>query len=215
MATWRVARSLDVLLEQIDAAAPRRSKASDGSIGDPAHHARRSDHNPDERGVVRARDLTHDPAGGFDAHAFAERLRQARDPRISYVISNGRWFKAYGPTPWTWQPYTGPSPHSQHVHVSVVAGIGADESTPWAGVTAPTAASRIPDVDQEDHDMTPEQAKTLDNIAWTVGQIKGTVDGLASKLHAVHTQVDRIAWGVLDQAAGLRTAVADLTRRIK
>ena len=42
---WRVARSLDVLLGQLNALAPERSKASDGSIGDAAHASRSSDHN--------------------------------------------------------------------------------------------------------------------------------------------------------------------------
>ena len=32
--TWRVARSLDVLLAQLNTRAPNRSKAADGSVGD-------------------------------------------------------------------------------------------------------------------------------------------------------------------------------------
>jgi hypothetical protein len=43
---WRVARSLEVLLGQFNAACPGRSKASDGSIGDAAHATRDSDHKP-------------------------------------------------------------------------------------------------------------------------------------------------------------------------
>ncbi|MEO6089551.1 MAG: hypothetical protein ABIQ18_41235, partial [Umezawaea sp.] len=62
---WRVANSLQTLLAQLNAAAPGRSKVSDGSIGDPNHQAEGSgsDHNPDAAGVVCARDFTHDPAG--------------------------------------------------------------------------------------------------------------------------------------------------------
>jgi hypothetical protein len=74
---WRVARSLDQLLAEINASAPNRSRASDGSIGDAAHQTTDSDHNPHCQGwVVTARDFTHDPAGGFDAHAFADWLRR-------------------------------------------------------------------------------------------------------------------------------------------
>ena len=41
MATaWRIAKSLDTLLAQLNALAPHRSKLSDGSIGDAAHATR-------------------------------------------------------------------------------------------------------------------------------------------------------------------------------
>ena len=67
---WRVAQSLETLRFQLNAMAPGRSKASDGGIGDTDHQNRNSDHNPwvldGSRGVVTARDFTHDPAGGCD-----------------------------------------------------------------------------------------------------------------------------------------------------
>ena len=61
-----MAKSLEVLLKQVNAQAPGRSKVSDGGIGDEEHSSRASDHNPNAAGVVQALDLTHDPAGGFD-----------------------------------------------------------------------------------------------------------------------------------------------------
>mgnify|MGYP001562524195 CR=1 FL=1 len=63
--SWRVAKSLDVLLAQINALSPNRDKSSDGSIGDANHSARTSDHNPDDAGVVKARDFSNDPAHGI------------------------------------------------------------------------------------------------------------------------------------------------------
>jgi hypothetical protein len=39
--------------------------------------------------------------------------------------------------------------------------------------------------------MTPEQAKTLDDIAWTVGQIKGQTDNINPRLMK---PVDDTAW---------------------
>lgn len=132
---WRVARSLDALLRQVNAAAPNRSKKSDGGIGDAAHASRGSDHNPWVRdhgiGVVTARDFTHDPAGGCDAGALAQSLVDSRDPRIKYVIWN-RQIASATTAPWTWRPYSGSNPHNHHVHVSV----GSDKSVfdderPW------------------------------------------------------------------------------------
>src|SRR5690349_15589562 len=99
---WRLATSLGAtgtlgLLGEVNAAAPQRSKVSDGGIGDPRHAASVSDHNPCRccGGVVTARDFTHDPRGGFDSYAFAEWLRGrvlAGERRVKYVISNGRIF---------------------------------------------------------------------------------------------------------------------------
>lgn len=127
---WRVARSLDKLLAEVNASAPRRSKVADGSIGDAAHATRASDHNPfivvKGVGVVRARDFTHDPDGGFDAHRFAEHVRQLGAKGFGplqgggYVISNGRI--AGGSYGWSWRRYSGSNPHDHHVHVSVSLG---------------------------------------------------------------------------------------------
>jgi len=90
---WRVAKSLEILLADVNKYAPHRRKDSDGSIGDARHQAERtSDHNPyivlNGIGIVRARDFTHAPETGFDAYAFAEMLRLNKDSRIRYIISN-------------------------------------------------------------------------------------------------------------------------------
>lgn len=114
----RIAKSLATLRDQVNARWPNRSKVSDGWQGDAAHAARKSDHNPNEDGVVQALDLTHDPAKGFDSYKLAESLRLNRDPRIKYVISNGRIFSSKV-SPWQWRPYRGANAHSKHVHVSV------------------------------------------------------------------------------------------------
>lgn len=117
----RRAHAHQKLLEQVNAAYPKRSKASDGWIGDTAHAARASDHNPKVSGAVVAADFTHDPKGGFDSYAFAEHLRTSKDARIKYVISNGRIFSGNGgPSPWTWRKYTGSNKHDKHVHISLL-----------------------------------------------------------------------------------------------
>lgn len=120
--SWRLARSLETLRDQVNAAYPNRSKVSDGTIGDSAHAGTASDHNPNAQGVVTAMDLTHDPAHGFDAHATADRLRQNRHPDLKYIISNRRIAGAW--SNWQWQNYSGVNPHDKHIHVSV--GVGDD-----------------------------------------------------------------------------------------
>lgn len=127
----RIAKSLDVLRAQVDAKFPNRSKRSDGWIGDAAHAARASDHNPNSAGVVCALDITHDPAHGVDTWAMAEMLRQQRDRRIKYVISNGRIFSS-AVSPWQWRPYSGANKHAHHVHISVLDDPArCDDGAPW------------------------------------------------------------------------------------
>ena len=89
----RLAKSLVILIDQVDAQFPVRDRSSDGTLGDTNHQARPSDHNPDGERVVRALDISHDPAHGVDTYRIAEILRVGRDPRIKYVISNRRIFR--------------------------------------------------------------------------------------------------------------------------
>jgi hypothetical protein len=126
---FTVAPCLRTLFAEINTIAPGRSKATDGTIGDSAHQQRKSDHNPDQGGVVRAIDVTHDPAGGADMAVIAERLRLRRDPRAKYVIFNRRI--ASKNTDWVWRKFTGTNPHTKHMHVSVVADARANETTSW------------------------------------------------------------------------------------
>lgn len=119
--TWRLAESLKTLRDQINQAAPRRSKISDGTIGDTAHSKRASDHNP-VGGVVKALDITHDPLDGCDAGKIVEALRGSKDPRIKYLIFRSRIanFQSTAGTPaWAWRKYNGTNPHDKHFHISV------------------------------------------------------------------------------------------------
>jgi Putative peptidoglycan binding domain len=141
---WRLAKSLIVLRNQVNGLAPERSKSDDGTIGDAAHAATSSDHNPNSAGVVCAIDFTHDPSGGFDSYKFAEMLRQTRDSRIQYVISNGRIWNATV-SPYLWRAYTGANKHDRHVHISVKQNAAIyDKETQWSlsgPAPAPTSNS--------------------------------------------------------------------------
>lgn len=120
---WRPAHSLVTLRDQVNALAPRRSKASDGTVGDAAHASRASDHNPWVRdgslGIVTAIDITHDPTNGCDVNALVDALVANRDARIKYIIWNRRIISSQK-SPWVWRAYTGRNPHTHHCHLSVL-----------------------------------------------------------------------------------------------
>lgn len=112
-----LAKSLLKLYTQVDTKYPIRDKSSDGTIGDTRHQAGHSEHNPDENHLVRALDISYDP-GHFDAHSFGEYLRTHPDPRLQYIISNGRIANADIQN-WAWRPYHGENPHNHHIHLTV------------------------------------------------------------------------------------------------
>lgn len=142
--TWRLAKSLEVLRKQVNAEWPERSHDSDGTIGDASHSARASDHNPDTDGVVKAMDITHDPAHGFDSYAFADMLRVQRDPRIKYIISNRRIANP-DVNNWEWRHYSGSNPHDHHVHISVKRdAVHYDDVSPWQIGAMPTTPPIFP-----------------------------------------------------------------------
>lgn len=122
---YTIAPACRALLTQATLRAPNRSKVSDGTIGDAAHRARRSAHNPslkdgtpDPNGVVLAVDLTHDPEHGCDAHALVRDLVARNDRRVYEAISQGRiWTRKRAAE--GWRPYRGSNPHDKHAHITV------------------------------------------------------------------------------------------------
>lgn len=186
---WRIAKSLDVLRSEINTRWPDRNKASDGVIGDAAHAASASDHNPNQQGVVCAFDITHDPAGCDGSTVFAL-LVSRRHPCLKYVIWNRTVVRAYdkpGLPAWTPSPYTGADPHTNHVHVSV--GVGRDgQSQPpyddldsW-GVLTPAQP-------EGDGDLTKDENAALGSIlvlckeqAQRTEEIKARLDKIEEKL---------------------------------
>jgi hypothetical protein len=184
---WRVAHSLETLRDQLNAAHPDRSRASDGTIGDAAHQAQVSDHNPDASGVVRALDVTHDPAHGCDIDQLSDDLVASRDDRISYVIANGMITgPEYG---WVWTAYDGDDPHTGHLHLSVVGDSRADDQRPWSIADGGDVSARTDAV--------------ID--AWRQGNPVAQ-DG---------SQVEPVKWRVRDEAWQRQTsaALATLTER--
>lgn len=144
--TWRLAKSLEVLRNQINVQWPVRAKGNDGTIGDERHQATPSDHNPNVAGVVTAMDITKDLAHGLDSRKVAQAILDSRDPRIKYIISDGQICSATV-SPWVWRKYTGSDPHDHHFHISVVADPGLyDDVRPWQFTAKPVVIGRFTNI---------------------------------------------------------------------
>lgn len=126
--SWRLARSLVTLRDEIRALHPGTTV---WTVGDAAHRATWSDHNPNASGVVCAIDVLGD--GGLDLVSFAEHVRASGHPAFKYAIFDRRIASKGG----GWRSYSGSNPHTSHVHVSV--GVGPDgrstgpydDTSPW------------------------------------------------------------------------------------
>lgn len=125
MSGYYLAPSLAVLREEINRRWPGRDRTSDGWIGDTAHQAGPSDHNPNSRGSVNAIDVDDD--GVPFAEVFAA-IR--RHPSARYVIyERTLYHRLRG---WRPEPYSGSNPHDKHFHLSIDQTVAAEQDTrPW------------------------------------------------------------------------------------
>jgi hypothetical protein len=93
-------------------------RKSDGWIGDARHSTRKSDHNPDATGCVRAIDIDArlSDEKGLSAY-LADQIRSfgKSNGRISYVIHQSRIASPL--LGWRWRSYKG-NPHNHHIHIS-------------------------------------------------------------------------------------------------
>ena len=137
MSAWRVARSLDVLLAELNALYPHRDKTSDGSIGDASHAQTNSKHNPGPDGIVEARDFDEGIAAGesplwpFVNHLLVlarTNAHPAMGPGAHMIYEGRIWSDVRG---WVERPYTGVNAHQHHAHVAVADGPGKDSTQSW------------------------------------------------------------------------------------
>lgn len=198
---WRLAKALEQIRSQVNALAPKRSKKMDGSIGDTAHSARKSDHNPNAAGVVCAIDVTHDPAGGLDGETFANALRTSADPRLNYVIFNRRI--AGAGKGWDWRRYTGAAPHDKHVHISVKQDARLyDDPAPWklAGARPPAATPAKPKPAPTKPVLLPEAPKLDANRPLTEAERREAQDLLRGLGYTDVGETDGV-WGANSKGA--------------
>lgn len=183
----RMAKSLATLLVEANRVAPGRSKSYDGWIGDAAHAARASRHNPNNAGVVCALDITHDPAHGMDTHALFEYLRTHPHPDLEYVISNRR--VASRSSDWTVRPYTGASAHDKHIHVAVGRGPDSEPTPPYDDTDSwgLEAWKGGDDMDQATFDKMADNWASRNLVTTYAPDLKEAVDGCA-KLGLLETK---------------------------
>lgn len=144
MASWTLTKGLQNLRTQVNEAFPARDKTSDGTIGDAAHRAETSSHNPDDTPgskpewdgdpdstpEVRAWDMDTDlRAAPATAQQVVDHIRHL--PGVSsvlrYMIYNRKIYKASN----SWYPevYSGASAHTEHIHFSGAYSQAADNNT--------------------------------------------------------------------------------------
>lgn len=187
---WYKVAWLPPLFAAFDTIAPNRSKASDGTIGDTAHQAETSGHNPDDTpGVkaerqdadskpeVRAGDVTSDlRVPGLTMYNVVQRiLATPRDRnRLIYIICDGWIWRASNG--WQREKYTGSDQHFGHGHFSGDPASD-DDGAPWTSILS------------MGEDMTPDQDRVLRNLdTWlqTIGSMAPEAkligpDGASSK----------------------------------
>lgn len=145
MPSYFLAPSLMQLRNEINALWPKRDKSSDGWVGDTAHAARKSDHNPDwdNGGIIRAIDIDED---GIDAERVLRHIM--RDFRTNYVIYEGKIYQRVND--FAARNYIGANAHTKHIHVSIMHGVKYENS---AITWIPVAADEPPDVIEMEPDM--------------------------------------------------------------
>lgn len=152
---WYLAPSLSVLRDEVNARWGQRDKTSDGTIGDAAHQATRSDHNPNERESVDAWDMDKD---GVDVNEVIAAFQ--KHPSAHYWI----WQRQIADRDdgWRRRPYSGTNPHDRHAHFSIYQTRAAEQDTrPWGLL---------------EDDMTPAQEKKLDAVLARLTAIEQMTD---------------------------------------
>ena len=120
--SWHLAPSLVQFRAEVDKKWPKRSKKSDGTVGNAAHAATKSDHNPNRRNSVNAIEITNPGVNPDVVIAVVK-----KHPSAAYVIFNRHIYSATDG--WVKKPYAGISPHTTHLHISIKQSVKAENST--------------------------------------------------------------------------------------
>lgn len=130
----------------------------------------KSGHNADSNGIAHAVDIFVGPGNLTAAQAdilatavIAEGIRGTKDgypKRATNIIWNRRI--AGDETGWQWAPYTGPSPHTDHLHISTIdiyygaplpewfVAADYDSTIPWGVLTTTALSTDITPIQEDD-----------------------------------------------------------------
>jgi hypothetical protein len=122
--SWKPVAGIVALRDQVNKRWPDRDKRSDGIVGDTAHQARPSDHNPDSRGLVHAIDIDEDLRGSKNDNVWLAdqiiayaRMKRPGSSRLKYVIYENQIASGtHGDHFWTWRGDN--YDHTIHMHIS-------------------------------------------------------------------------------------------------
>jgi hypothetical protein len=141
---WTLTKGLQNLINQVNARWPDRDKSTDGTVGDANHASGTSGHNPDDspydnaewdgdadnRSEVRAWDMDADlREPGTTTQQLVDHIRHLPNVGsvLRYIIFDRKiYHSSVGFAP---EAYTGPSPHTGHVHFSGARSQASDENT--------------------------------------------------------------------------------------
>lgn len=141
---WVLTAGLQNLRSQVNERFPARDKSSDGTIGDAAHQAETSGHNPDDTpgssaewdsdsdntAEVRAWDMDSDlRESGATAQMVVDHIRSLPNVAsvLRYIIYNRKIYRStagFAPV-----AYTGASAHTEHIHFSGAYSQASDNNT--------------------------------------------------------------------------------------
>lgn len=147
MASWHVVADLLKLRDEYDALGPHRDKGADGTIGDTAHQARSSDHNPDDTAgsLTPHTDTDTIPeVHALDVDSSGPWLNGATMAKaVGVVVAKMRTMGAAAPLAYViWDHeiyespyfmpavYGGSDPHTNHAHFSSRYGSGSGSGNP-------------------------------------------------------------------------------------
>jgi len=155
-----------------------------------------------------------DPADAATAKEFldwllAEDAANARRLGVMYVIWDGQVWKSYRDNR-EWQPYTGASPHTDHIHISLSHRGGAGETSWWTGQTQPVdghwvalggADSALGEAVSGEHSYAGATAKSYENgsILWSADTQAHAVSGAIAESYFEDDMVDDIGLPVTDE----------------
>jgi hypothetical protein len=235
MTAWKLTDGLSNLRSQLNAAFPNRDHESDGTIGDAAHQAEISGHNPDDtRGSkaawngdsdtipeVRAFDCDSDfRTSGVTAQKVVDHVRAL--PGVSgvirYMIYNRKMYhvnNGYRPT-----AYNGASAHTEHIHFEGAWTQAADNNTTFnyrlRDLLPAAAKDDDVNVDQLVKDNNAGKAGTVapDTELGKLAMSQQVYDPTTGKLAMYYVAFNNLGKVVVDQAAQIKALSAKLDQAV-